>query len=98
MEANDALRFGNRARLTEAVKLIDGVIAEAKAGGFVGVVYEARLARGEIAMASADSNSGESYLEGLVRDANDAGFRLIVKQASVALQPRKQDFPPYAKN
>ncbi len=47
-------------------------------------------------MASADSNAGKSYLEGLVREANDAGFQLIVRQASIALQP--QGFSPAAKN
>ena len=98
LDAADALKSGNRAKFIESLKLLDHVIAEAKTGGYAGVVYEARLARGEIAIASADATSGKAYLEGLVRDANDAGFRLIVRQASVALQPRNQDFPPYAKN
>jgi DNA-binding winged helix-turn-helix (wHTH) protein/tetratricopeptide (TPR) repeat protein len=98
LKANDALRSGNRAKLIESIKFIDHVIAEAKTGGYAGVVYEARLARGEIAIASADSNTGKSYLEGLVHDANDAGLQLIVKQASAALQAQKQDFPPFAKN
>jgi DNA-binding winged helix-turn-helix (wHTH) protein/tetratricopeptide (TPR) repeat protein len=98
LEADDALKSGVRAKFVESTKLLDRIIAGAKAGGYAGVVYEARLARGEIAIVSADSTAGKSYLEGLVRDANDAGYRLIVKQASLALQPRKQEFPPYAKN
>ncbi|MBV9886840.1 MAG: tetratricopeptide repeat protein [Acidobacteria bacterium] len=96
LEADNALRSGNRAAFTDSIKLIDHVIAEAKTGGYAGIVYEARLARGEIAIASADSNAGKSYLEGLVREANDAGFQLIVRQASIALQP--QGFSPAAKN
>jgi DNA-binding winged helix-turn-helix (wHTH) protein/tetratricopeptide (TPR) repeat protein len=98
LEADAALRSGSRARFIESMKLLDHVIVEAKTGGYAGVVYEARLARGEIAIASADSTTGKLYLEVLMRDANDAGFLLIVKQASVALEQRKQEFLPYAKN
>lgn len=78
-------RAGKSAGIGESLRNLERVIGEANEAGFVAIVYEARLAKGEIQM-HADRTAGRAYLESLAKDAEASGFRLIVRQASAALR------------
>jgi hypothetical protein len=62
------------------------VITDASTTRFEEIELEARLAKGEIEMATKDSSVGRAYLEALQRDAANEGFQLIAQKASAALQ------------
>ena len=82
------LRAGSRnvAEIGESLQQVERVIGEAREAGFAGIVYEARLAKGEIEMDSSDQTAGRACLEALAKDANTGGFQLIARQASAALR------------
>jgi len=77
---------GNSSETNESLRRLDRVITDASTTRFEGLVLEARLAKGEIEMASADPSAGRAYLEALQKDAAKEGFQLIAQKASVALQ------------
>jgi DNA-binding winged helix-turn-helix (wHTH) protein/tetratricopeptide (TPR) repeat protein len=77
---------GNLAAVGESIRNLERLIGEASAARFAGIVYEARLAKGEIQMASGDRATGRTYLETLAKDAHTEGFHLIASQASAALR------------
>src|SRR5882672_10593979 len=77
---------GNSSETNESLRRLDRVITDASTTRFEGLVLEARLAKGEIEMASADPSAGRAYLEALQKDAAKEGFQLIVQKASAALQ------------
>jgi len=89
---------GNLAEVGESIRRLERLIGEASAAGFAGIVYEARLAKGEIQMASADRATGRTYLETLAKDAHAEGFHLIASQASTALQGMRISAAPHALN
>jgi len=64
----------------ESLRRIDGVIADASTTRLEGILLEARLAKGEIEMGTADSSAGRAYLEALQQDAVKEGFELIVRK------------------
>jgi tetratricopeptide (TPR) repeat protein len=77
---------GNLAEVSESIRCLERLIGEASAAGFVGIVYEARLAKGEIQMDSSDRTAGRTYLETLAKQAQTEGFSLIASQASAAVR------------
>jgi predicted negative regulator of RcsB-dependent stress response len=89
---------GNLTEVGESIRLLERLIGEANAAGFAGVVYEARLAKGEIQMDSSDRAAGRTYLETLAKDAHTEGFHLIASQASPALQGVRIPAVPHARN
>jgi DNA-binding winged helix-turn-helix (wHTH) protein/tetratricopeptide (TPR) repeat protein len=89
---------GNLAEVGESIRNLERLIGEASSAGFGGVVYEARLAKGEIQMDSSDRAAGRTYLETLAKDAHTKGFHLIASQASPALQGVRIPAAPHARN
>jgi eukaryotic-like serine/threonine-protein kinase len=89
---------GNLAEVGESISRLDRLIGEANAAGFAGIVYEARLARGEIQMDSSDRASGRTYLETLAKDARTEGFQLIASQASAASREVRIPAAPHSHN
>jgi DNA-binding winged helix-turn-helix (wHTH) protein/tetratricopeptide (TPR) repeat protein len=77
---------GKLAEVGESISRLEMLIGESSAAGFAGIVYEARLAKGEIQMASSDRAAGRTNLETLAKDARTEGFYLIASQASAALR------------
>jgi len=71
---------GNSSETNESLRRLDRVITDASTTRFEGLVLEARLAKGEIEMASADRSAGRAYLEALQKDAAKEGFQLIVQK------------------
>ena len=67
---------------TAAVKLLQSTIADAQKGSFIHFLMEARLALGEIEIASGDRASGEKELNSLERDARTRGFLLVARKAA----------------
>jgi DNA-binding winged helix-turn-helix (wHTH) protein/tetratricopeptide (TPR) repeat protein/TolB-like protein len=76
---------GSYSETNESLRRIDRVIAEASTTRLEGIMLEARLAKGEIEMGTADSSAGRAYLEALQQDAVKEGFELIAQKASAAL-------------
>lgn len=72
--------------ISESLRHLDKVIADASTTRFEGIVLEARLAKGEIEMETTDPRVGRAYLEALRKDAAKEGFQLIVQKATAALQ------------
>jgi hypothetical protein len=77
---------GNLAEVGESIRRLERLIGEASVAGFAGIVYEARLAKGEIQIDSSDRTAGRTYLEILAKQAQTEGFSLIASQASSALR------------
>jgi len=77
---------GNLSEVGEAIGRLEKLISEASAAGFAGIVYEARLAKGEIQMASTDRTAGRTNLETLAKDAQMEGFLLVASQASADMR------------
>jgi len=80
---------GNVAELGEAIRHLERLIGEASTAGFWGIVYEARLVKGEIQIESSDRVAGWTYLESLGKDADKAGFQLIAREAAAALRGQR---------
>jgi DNA-binding winged helix-turn-helix (wHTH) protein/tetratricopeptide (TPR) repeat protein/TolB-like protein len=76
---------GSYSEINESLRRIDRVIAGASTTRLEGIMLEARLAKGEIEMGTADSSAGRAYLEALQQDAVKEGFELIAQKASAAL-------------
>lgn len=75
----------NAADVSESIKRLNRVIADATAASYEGVVLEARLALGETEMNSENRAEGRFHLELLERDAGKGGFELIARKAATAL-------------
>lgn len=71
---------------SEAVKVLESLIDEAKEIGAVGVGLEARLALGEIEIASGKSEQGRARLREVQKDAEARGFGLIARKAARHLE------------
>ena len=80
---------GDSSETNESIRHLDKIITEASTTRFEGIVLEARLAKGEIEMETADPSAGRAYLEALRKDAAKEGFQLIAQKASAALQTRR---------
>jgi hypothetical protein len=76
---------GKLGRIVEAEKLLEGVIGETLRAGSIEQELEARLALGEVELASADSAAGRARLEVLEREATERGLGLIARRAGTAL-------------
>lgn len=74
---------GEQSRAEQALTTL---IAEAAAAGFTREELEARLALGEIELASDKKDAGFTELEALERDATAKGYRLIARKAATARQ------------
>jgi len=86
MTARIGARSGGPEGTNEALRRLDRVIADAFTSGFEAIMLEARLAKGEIEMGSAEPTAGRAYLEALQKDAARDGFQLIAQKASAALR------------
>jgi hypothetical protein len=60
------------------------VLAEATAASVVDVQFKARLAIGQLEMASGQTEAGRQRLRALAREASAKGFRLIARKARAA--------------
>jgi tetratricopeptide (TPR) repeat protein len=77
---------GNYSETNESLRRVERVITDASTTRFEGIMLEARLAKGEIEMGTADSSAGRAYLEALQKDATKEGFQRIAQKASAALR------------
>lgn len=74
--------FNTRLRRQVAINRPDGSRADMK--GFLDFEFEARLALGEIELASGQVAAGRARLETLEKEATAKGFLLIARQAAAA--------------
>jgi eukaryotic-like serine/threonine-protein kinase len=65
----------------DAIRVLSEAIAEAKQKGYVTHEFQARLARGEIELASGNVSAGRAHLATLESDATGRGFLAIAKRA-----------------
>jgi tetratricopeptide (TPR) repeat protein len=72
----------------DAVRSLQSVAAEARKRGAVVAEFDARLAEGEIEVASPQRKVGEGHLRSLQKDAQARGFLLTARKAGVALDAR----------
>jgi DNA-binding winged helix-turn-helix (wHTH) protein/tetratricopeptide (TPR) repeat protein/TolB-like protein len=86
MTARVRAASGGSEGINEALRRLDRLIADASTSGFEPMMLEARLAKGEIEMSSAEPNAGRAYLEALQKDAVRDGFQLIAQKASASLR------------
>ena len=75
---------GARGGVAEAVKSLEGTLAEARRYGYLGYQLEARLGLGEMEIKSGRTATGRSQLGALEKDANANGFLLIARKAAKA--------------
>ncbi len=71
----------------EAIRRLREVIARASAAAFPGLILEARLAYGEIEIASGNRAEGRSVLGTVEKESTRVGFGLIAKNAAASLRP-----------
>ena len=64
-----------------AIQGLERALTEATHFGFISYQYEARLALGEIELASGQTARGRSRLDALAREAPGRGFGLIARKA-----------------
>jgi eukaryotic-like serine/threonine-protein kinase len=69
--------------VASALQILEGVTSEAARNGFLAHAFEARLAAGEIDLASGKA-TGRSKLEAVAKAARAAGFGLIARRAESA--------------
>ncbi len=74
----------------DALRNLDRVIAEARRANFMGVVMEARLARGEIQIRSGHAAGGRAKLESLAQEAKAKGYGLVAQRAAKLIDTRGQ--------
>jgi tetratricopeptide (TPR) repeat protein len=74
---------GNRGDIKDAVAALEAAVEDAAKHGLTGAMLEARLALGQIEVASGD-RSGRSRLASLERDAKARGFALIARKAAAS--------------
>jgi hypothetical protein len=72
--------------ITESLRLLDALRAEAVHSDYVGYKLQSRLLRGEIEMNSGKTAIGHTTLQNLQHDAQNKGFALFARQAGGALQ------------
>jgi serine/threonine protein kinase/tetratricopeptide (TPR) repeat protein len=72
------------ARLADAKRVFEGVLAEASKYGLIGYQFEARLTLAEIEMKSGTALLGRSRLQVIEKEASTKGFGLIAKKAAAA--------------
>jgi serine/threonine protein kinase/tetratricopeptide (TPR) repeat protein len=72
----------------DAERFLQSVTAEAHKRGAVVAEFDARLAQGEIEVASAQRNVGEAHLRSLQKEAQARGFLLTARKAGVAMDTR----------
>jgi tetratricopeptide (TPR) repeat protein/DNA-binding winged helix-turn-helix (wHTH) protein len=75
--------------VNEAIRRLDGVLAEANAGSLGVIALETRLAQGEIELNSRNYATGRAQLAALEKDANRGGLQLLVRAAAAALHVRR---------
>ena len=61
---------------------LEGVLAQATRHGYLGYQFQARLALGEVDMASDNAGAGRARLATLEKDAEAKGFGLIARKAA----------------
>jgi hypothetical protein len=69
---------------TLAKKELDALIRDAASRSAVAIALDARLALGEVEIASGDVAAGQTRLRNLSRDAAELGFVRLSKQAAAA--------------
>lgn len=81
--AQQARLFATRGLADQAVRNLEGGLAEARRLGLLATELEIRLARGEVLKAS-DPIAARAALSSLRKDADAAGFRQLAKKAEAA--------------
>jgi hypothetical protein len=76
---------GGAADVAEALQSLEAALAEATNAGFLPFQLEARLALGEIELASGKAEQGRTRLQALEREASARGYALIARKAARAL-------------
>ena len=69
-------------KVPEAIRRLDQLAAEASAAGYVEDSFEARLAAGEIEMATGETESARTRLTALERETNARGYGQIAGRAA----------------
>jgi tetratricopeptide (TPR) repeat protein len=72
---------GSAGDTRESLRSLASVLAEASRIGLVGIVFEARLALGEMEVAAGRRVTGLARLAALKKDADARGFALIARKA-----------------
>ncbi len=76
---------GQNSDVAGASQDLRAILEEARKKNTPQIQFEARLALGEIELASGDAKAGRAELVTLTKDARAKGFRLIARKASTAL-------------
>lgn len=76
---------GSPSDVSNSIRRLSRVISMATASSFVDIAFEARLAAGEVEVRGGDLKAGCSRLERLEDDSNKAGYVLVARRASAAL-------------
>lgn len=84
--AETAARAHDRAMMVRAIASLHRAAADARHYGVLALEFDARLALGEIEMASGDARAGRQQLSTLQRDAQAKGFALIAAKAERAIR------------
>jgi ATP/maltotriose-dependent transcriptional regulator MalT len=80
-----------RGQKTEAKKLLEQSVVDARKAGLLELQFEALLALGETEMNGGDLAVGRSALKTLQRDAKGKGFELVARKAAAAAKATKRD-------
>ena len=83
VEAHDGQRSPS-ATATSAKNRLLAALATARKLGFLGIVFDAKLALGEIERESGHADAGRRRLAALEKEAKAAGFRLMERKAAAA--------------
>jgi eukaryotic-like serine/threonine-protein kinase len=84
--AQEQAASGSAQDAAESQMRLGRVINNARGAGFEDVVFEARLALGEIELSSGNVVAGRARLEALKKDCSNAGVFLIARRAASDLQ------------
>jgi serine/threonine protein kinase/tetratricopeptide (TPR) repeat protein len=80
-----ARAFSAEGKDADGLKMLEGVLAEAKKYGYLNYEYQARLALGEIEIKAGQTAAGRAQLAALRQDAIRAGFLLLARKADGAM-------------
>jgi hypothetical protein len=77
---------GARQDVGSSIKRLARVATQATAASFSDIAFRARFASGEIELRTGDAKAGSAGLQKLADDSSKAGFLLVARRATAALQ------------
>jgi Tfp pilus assembly protein PilF/TolB-like protein len=90
LEITSARLLARTGKAGEALGNLRGTLRDATRMNLLGIEFSARLALAEVQILSGDTVAAHATLDQLSKDSGNAGFRLIVRQASKGLQAIKK--------